>query len=218
MKREYSKDYFITKLKTLDTRIAKLPNEQIDYIIDDGFAEICTVGMFFNNEEVISMKPYYDAGETKIELQVVEDVTSMYDYYLTVENQDSSIYRHGIKRLQESNYSALDNSDTNSMYTDSRYQGKVHIDLSEVPNNEIVDNAVLKYFYTPNSESTSYYMDQQTRLATESAMATAAYSYLHDVEKASQKRAAMTRQALAIIPINPLDLHTKRTSMFPEGV
>ena len=218
MKVSYPKQYFIDRIKMQDKRAAVLEDAIIDNIINDGFAEVSTVGMFFSDEEVVSMAPYYAAGETLLTLDIEEDVTAIYDYYLTDENESFLDYEHGIKKMQHSNFRMLDGSDVNSMYLDNRYNGRVHIDLSKVRKNVIVDNAVIKYYYIPTASSDNFYMDAQTRLATESAMASAMYDYLHDVERASQKRAQFTRQAMAIIPEDPEDLHKNRTHMFPYGV
>jgi len=200
-----------------DKRAADLSTEVIDNILNDGFAEVSTIGMFFSDEEVVSMAPYYAAGELVLTLDVEEDVTSIYDYYLTQEGKSDENYEHGIKKFQYSNFRMIDNTDVNSMYLDSRYNGRVHVDLTKVRKNEIVDNAVIKYYYIPTSASDTYEMDAQTRLATESAMASALYDYLHDVERASQKRAQFTRQALAIVPQDPEDLNKDRVSLFPYG-
>jgi len=218
MKVEYTKEYFVNRIKNLDVRAKKLSDDDIDNILNDGFAEISTIGMLFSDEEVIDMADYYSNGEKQLTLDIEEDVTQIYDYYLTNESQASDIFYHGIQKLQDSRFKRLDNSDQNSMWKDNRYNGRVHINLDEVPNNIIVENAIIKYFYIPTSSSTSYYMDSQTRLATESAMGAAMYEYLHDVEKAGQKRAAMKRQGLAIIPFqDPEDLHKTYRSVFTGG-
>lgn len=217
MKNSYPLTYFIKRLKKLDKRMDLLPEEDLLEIINDGFAEVSTIGMFFSDEEVISMVPYYEAGEKQITLDIQEDVTQIYDYYLTQENQSFTLDYHGINKLQDSRFRRIDNSDINSMWLDSRYDGRVHIDLNRVGNNVTVDNAVVKYFYVPTSDSDVFYMDNQTRLATESAIASAGYDYIHDVERASQKRAAMKRQAMAIIPTMPEDLEKPYRAMFPGG-
>jgi hypothetical protein len=218
LKISYPKQYFIDRLKKLDKRALELDADDIDNIINDGFSELATISEFFSDEEVVSMKPYYESGEFQITIDIEEDVVAIYDYYLTVEQQSDISYKHGIMRLQYSDFRMLDNSDVNSMWLDNRYNGRVHIDLSKVRKNLTVDNAVIKYFYTPTANADFYYMDQQTRLATESAMASAMYDYLHDVERASQKRAQFTRQALAIVPPYPEDLVDNGFSMFPYGV
>jgi len=200
-----------------DKRAETLSDAVIDNIINDGFAEVSTLGMFFSDEEVVSMLPYYEAGELQLTLDIEEDVTSIYDYYLTEEEQSYENYTHGIKKFQYSNFRMRDNSDVNSMYLDNRYNGRVHVDLERVRKGAIVNNAVIKYYYIPTATTETYFIDAQTRLATESAMASALYDYLHDVERASQKRAQFTRQAMAIIPEDPEDLHRDRVSLFPYG-
>lgn len=217
MKIEYPKSYFVDRLRRLEPRAAKLTDNDFDNIINDGFAEMSTLGMFYSDEEVVSMLPYYEGGETKLTLDIEEDVTFIYDYYLTSENEAFDDHLHGIRRMQHTNFKRIDNADENSMYLDNRYNGRIHINLEQTPDGTIVDNAVIKYFYTPTSNTDVFYMDQQTRLATESAMASALFEYFLDTEKAGRKRAAMTRQALAIVPINPEDLLDRPKSMFPQG-
>lgn len=217
MKVSYPKQYFIDRIKKQDKRALALDSEDIDNIINDGFAEMSTIGMFYSDEEVVSMVPYYEAGELKLTLDIEEDVTAIYDFYLTEEEQSYENYEHGIKRFQYSNFRMRDKSDVNSMYLDNRYNGRVHIDLTQVRKNHTADNAVIKYYYTPTSAATTFFMDAQVRLATESAMASAMYDYLHDVERAGQKRAQFTRQAMAIIPQNTEDYSKDKVSLFPYG-
>ena len=115
MKNTFPIDYFTKRLKKLDKRIAQLPNEDLLEIITDGFAEVSTIGMFFSDEEVIDMKPYYEVGEMQLTLDIEEDVTQIYDYYLTQENQAFDVNYHGIRKLQDSRFRRLDSSDVNSM-------------------------------------------------------------------------------------------------------
>jgi len=218
VKNTYTKEYFYKRIRNADVRAQKLDDDAVDNIINDGFAEVSTIGMFFSDEEVISMKDYYANGELELTLDIEEDVTQVYDYYLTVEEQPSDVFYHGISKLQDSRFKAIDKSDVNSMWLDNRYNGRVHINLTEVKNGYTVDNAVIKYFYVPTSNTDTYYMDNQTRIATESAMLSAMYDYLHDIERAGQKRAAMKRQAAAIIPFeNPEDLEKQYRSVFIGG-
>ena len=68
-----------------------------------------------------------------------------------------------------------------------------------------MDNAVIKYYFTPTSSTEIVYMDAQTWLAFKSALGVALYDTLHDVERNGQKRAEVTRRAKAIIPDLPED-------------
>ena len=207
MKLEFTAKYFLDRLKRLDVRAQKLTDDQLYTVIDDGYSEICTVGMFFSNEEIIDMVPLYESGENVFTIDIEEDVTGVYDKYLTKEGLSYKDYDHGIRKIRE----------VSAIYLDNRYNGKVHIDLTKINTDVIVDNAVIKYFYTPRSTTGSVFMDQQTRLATESAMGAALYDYLKDTENSSRKRAAMTRQANAIIPRHPEDLIDPKKSIFPVG-
>jgi len=217
MKNKYTRDYFLKRIVRQDVRAQKIPTEDLLDVLNDGFAEISTIGMYFSDEEVVDMGQYYADGELRLTLDVEEDVTQIYDYYLTSEGESQEEFVNGIKKFQDSRFKRLDSTDVNSMWLDSRYNGRVHIDLKQLPSNEQADNAIIKYFYVPNSESEFYYMDNQTRLATESAMAAAMYDYVHDVERAGQKRAAMKRQAMAIIPDIPDDLEYPFRSVFTGG-
>ena len=193
MKKAYTPELVIAAVKTLDIRAQKLTATQIDLIIDDGYTELVTVIQAFSNEEIVDLAPYYDSSETKIELDIHEDVNEIYDLYLTIENKDKNEYDYGIKKIR----------DHKVIYKDNRYNGRVHIDFETLT--EVTDNAVIKYYYTPTSTTDTVYMDAQTWLAFKSALGVALYDTLHDVERNGQKRAEMNRRAKAILPTLPED-------------
>lgn len=208
MKQQYSKADMIELIKTLDTRAEKLSDAKLDIILNMGFAELETVAKLFSGEEVIAMDNFYTSGETLITLDIEEDVSAIYDMYLTVENLNKDEYLYGIKQIR----------DKGCIYPDNRYMGRVHINLADTPEGEVIDNAVIKYFYVPKATNTYFYMDQPTYLATINAMGAALYDVLNDVARSQQKRAAMVRTATAITPYNPEDLIQTKPSMFPIGV
>ena len=193
MKVAYSPEKVLEAVKSLDTRAAKLPDDKLNNIIDDGYTELCAVIQAFSNEDVISLEPFYTAGETKITLDIEEDVTEIYDLYLTKEDEDKNVYDYGIKK----------NRDHRVIYKDNRYNGRVHVDLDILTT--LMDNIVIKYYYVPTHTSKIVYMDAQTWLAFKSALGVALYDHLHDVERNGQKRAETIRRARAIIPELPED-------------
>ncbi len=193
MKKAYVPDMLIDAVKNLDVRAQKLSDTQINLIIDDGYTELCSIIQAFSNEEIVSLQIFYDEGEEKVTLDVEEDVNEIYDLYLTIENQDKAEYDYGIKKIR----------DKRVIYKDNRYNGRVHLDFELLT--EVVDNAVIKYYYTPTSSTETVYMDAQTWLALKSALGVALYDTLHDVERNGQKRAEATRRARAILPELPED-------------
>ena len=193
MKNQYAPEDIIDTVKSLDTRATRLEPEQITSIINDGYTELCTVIQAFSNEEVVDLRPFYDNDEKQVTLDIEEDVSEIYDLYLTVENQDKFSFDQGIKKIR----------DKRVIYRDNRYNGRVHLDFDLLK--EKVDNAVLKYYYVPRSDAVQVYMDAQTWLAFKSALGVALYDTLHDVERNGQKRAEMLRRAKAILPSMPED-------------
>ena len=206
MKRRFTKAQIVELVKNTDKRALKLSDEQIDTVIDAGYAEMATVYHLFSNEEIIDLAPIYDSMENKFTIDIEEDVVDVYEFYLSVENQSYELYEHGIKEI----------TNVNAIYLDSRYKGRVHINLSRA--GEICNNVVIKYFYTPKSTDEDVYMDQPTYLAVQNAFAAALLDRLHDVERSMQKLAAMKRTVTAAIPKDPKDLITDRVKIFPAGV
>ncbi len=193
MKKAYTPEVIIEAVKTLDTRALKFTDEKINTIIDDAYAELCTIIQAFSDEEVVSLEPFYTEEENLITLDIEADVVEIYDLYLTIEDQDKYSYKHGIKILRNDN----------AIYKDNRYNGRVHIDLEVL--GEVYDNAVLKYYYVPTHTTDTVYMDAQTWIAFKSAIGVALYDMVHDVTKNGQKRSEMNRRAKAIIPSLPED-------------
>jgi hypothetical protein len=193
MKNQYAPEDIIDTVKSLDTRATRLEPEQITNIINDGYTELCTIVQAFSNEEVVDLHPFYDNDERQVTLDIEEDVSEIYDLYLTIENQDKFSFDQGIKKIR----------DQKVIYRDNRYNGRVHLDFDLLK--ERADNAVLKYYYVPRSDTIQVYMDAQTWLAFKSALGVALYDTLHDVERNGQKRAEMLRRARAILPSMPED-------------
>lgn len=189
-------------------RAKDLTDTEIDDIINDGFSELATIGKFFSDEEIIDLAPYYETNQMKDSIDILEDVVGVYDLYLTVEDQDFDLYEHGIRKIRDSNI----------IYQDNRQVGRIHMDLNNMAMNVVADNLIIKYFYTPQATTQDIYMDHQTSLALDKAFGVALYSYLNDVERSGQKRAAMARIGLSIVSHIPEDLIDVRESMFPMGV
>lgn len=204
MLRKVTKAEIVDIIASLDKRTDSFVDADYNYVMDMGYAELATVTQAFYNEEVVSMAPYYDAGESKITLDVQEDVLYVYETYLTIENQ-TNVFRfpHGIAKI----------TDENAIYKDGRAVGRIHVDLDKVNidrfgesvSNNRADNAVIKYAYTPTSTSEDIYIDQGTLLALRDAFGAALFNKLNDVEKESQKRASLNRTAAAITPRYPND-------------
>jgi len=188
-------------IQTLDKRTESLTDDDFNYIIDMGYAELNTIAHPFENEEVVPLKPYYDNGELKFTVDVVEDVSYVYDLYLTIEgHQDIHQYKHGVQKLRNENV----------VYKDGRRVGRVHVDLTNLKtlaeaDNKPADNLVIKYSYTPTHTTEDIYVDQPTLLAMRDAFGCALYNRLNDTDRESQKRAALGRTASAIVPRYPND-------------
>ena len=193
MKKAYTPEIVIDAVKNLDVRTQKLSLSILNTIIDDGYAELCTVVQAFSDEEIIDLVPFYEAGEQQITLDIEEDVSEIYDLYLTREGRDKDIYEYGIEKIR----------DSLRIYKDNRYNGRIHIDFDT--ETQPVDHAIIKYYYVPTHTTDTVYMDAQTWLAFKSALGVALYDTLHDVERNGQKRSEMKRRALAIIPSLPED-------------
>ena len=206
MKKAYTPDMIVAAVKNLDKRTLTLSDTAINSIIDDGYAELCTIVQAFSNEEIVSLDPFYETGEQLVTLDVEEDVSEIYDLYLTIEGKDKDIYNYGIEKIR----------DPKIIYRDNRYNGRVHIDFELM--SEPVNNAIIKYYYVPVHTSSNVYMDAQTWLAFKSAIGAALYDTLHDVERNGQKRAEMTRRARAIVPDTPEDANDPSLGHIFNGV
>ncbi len=193
MKKAYTPEDIVTAVKNLDVRTQKLSDTSLSTIVDDAYTELCTIVQVFSDEEIVNLDSFYEGNETLVTLDIEEDVSEIYDLYLTIENQDKDEYDYGIRKIRDSKV----------IYKDNRYNGRVHIDFETLT--EKTNNAVLKYYYVPTSTTETVYMDAQTWLAFKSALGVALYDTLHDVERNGQKRAEMTRRAKAIMPSTPED-------------
>ena len=194
MKRLYTRDMIVNVVKSYDVRAKKLDDDQIDLVIDQAYAEMCTIVQAFSDEEVIPVQDFRDTGETKFMLDIEEDVNAIYDLYVTIEQKDSG-YDHDIQKIRNNQV----------IWKDNRYDGRAHVDLSKMTNSQDADNVVLKYYFTPVASRDSVYMDSQTMLAFRNAIGMALYDTVHDVQRSEQKRAALDRTANAIIPSTPED-------------
>jgi len=194
MKKAYTPKMIIDIIKLLDTRALKFSEDKLNTVIDDAYAELCTIIQAFSDEEVVDLTPFYTEGEELVTLDINEDVVDIYDLYVTFEDKDKEVYKHGIEKIR----------DDRVIYKDNRYNGRVHIDL-EVRAVKQYDNAVLKYYYIPTHTTETVYMDAQTWIAFKSSLGVVVYAMLHDVTKSGQKRAEMTRRARAIVPDLPED-------------
>ena len=206
MKKLYTPELIVQTVKDLDVRANKLSIDQINRIIDDGYAELATIVQAFSDEEIVPLAEYYETGEEKVTLDIQEDVNEIYDLYLTIEGKDPDIYMYGIEKIRDKRY----------IYRDNRYNGRVHIELGAL--NKEVDNAVLKYYYTPTHTNDNVYMDAQTWLAFKSTLAVALYDAVHDVTRNGQKRAEAIRRARAILPDLPEDANEPITGRIFNGL
>jgi hypothetical protein len=196
MLRPFTRAEVIKMISTLDVRTKEFTDEDYNYVMNMGYAELATVTHAFYNEEVVALKDYYENDESKITLDITEDVAFIYDLYVTIEGQeDIELFKHGIRKIR----------DENIVYKDSRAIGRVHIDLANHKEPYPLDNAVIKYAFTPRDTTEVIYIDQPTMLAMRDAFGCALYNRLNDVERESQKRASLQRTALAIVPTYPND-------------
>lgn len=209
MKRKVTKESLLTYIRNLDKRTSAMSDTQLDEVLLQGFSEMSTIAQVFTNEEVVDLQPYITAGEDKVTIDIEQDVTEIYDLYVTTENTGT---------LVQGVYIYKDDSDMPLfIYEDNRYTGRVHIDINNLPLN--TNNAVIKYFFIPGADFVDAYLDGQVDLALKNALAACLYDVLHDVERATQKRAAMMRTTLSIIDSGmPKDWCCSRASMFPDGV
>jgi len=193
MKKMYTPEMVLAATKTLDVRAQKLSDEKLATVINDAYTELSSISAVFSDEEVIALAPFYELGEELVTIDIQEDVTDIYDLYLTEENKDKDIYLYGIEKIR----------DKKVIYKDNRYNGRVHIDFSTLKTP--TDNAVIKYYYVPTYTTENVYMDAQTWLTFKSALGVSLYDMLHDVERNGQKRAELTRRAKNIMPDRPED-------------
>ena len=207
-KTKYTKETIVAFIRELDVRARTIADTKINNIIDRGYAELTTVSKrLFSNEEVVDLAIYYDAGEKKLTLDVEEDVTEVYDIYVTREGDEKWLCQEEIQGV-----GIYRNNDV--AFRDNRYLGRVHLDLTPKYIADIVfDNCVIKYYYTPRSTDDDVYMDSQVYLAFQDAMWAALNYFMKDIEGESQKRASMTRTSKSTTQ-EPEDIPTEGRAMF----
>ena len=187
-KTAYTRESIVTFIKNLDVRAREYNADKIDNIINRGYAELTTVSKrLFSNEEIISLDEYYEVNEKSFTIDIEEDVTEVYDIYVTIEDElaDKSICQevtHGIGVYR----------DFDLAYRDNNNLGRCHVDLGTV-SDRTFDNLIIKYYYTPKATTETIYMDSQTYMTFQDAMWAALNYFAKDVESESQKRASMQR-------------------------
>jgi hypothetical protein len=206
MLKPFTRAEILKMIGTLDVRTKTFKDEDFDYVMDMGYAELATITYAFYDEEVVNLKEYYELQETKITLDITEDVSFIYDTYVTIENQNINDYLHGIRKIR----------DENIIYKDSRAVGRIHIDLDNHKEPQLLENAVIKYAYTPTHTTETVYLDQPTMLALRDAFGCALFNRLNEVERESQKRASLQRTAMAIIPRYPNDFRIDQDNDIPD--
>ncbi len=209
MKRKITKDQMIEYISDLDTRCKTWDTAKFDRAMNNGFAELCTVVQPFVSQVNIDLQEYYDLGESRFDINLSGDATSIYDLYLSKAANTFDVWKHDEEKTREENV----------IWKDPVNSDVVHVDLTKDIQNRTFENAVVKYFYVPTSDFDELYMSNDVYLALEAAMAAAAYDMLHDIEKASQQRAAFTRKGGTILEVYPGDYTDPgKPSMFPPGV
>ena len=208
MKRKITKDQMISYMTDLDTRCKRWDEAQFDRAINNGFAELCTVIQPFVSIVEIELADYYDLGESKFDINLIGDATSVYDLYLSKAADSFNMWKHDEEKCR----------DEDVIWKDAINSDVVHVDLTKDIQKRTFENAIVKYFYVPTSEFTELYISNDVYLALEAAIAAAVYDMLHDIEKASQQRAAFTRKGKSVVEPYPQDyLDPGKVSMFPPG-
>ena len=96
-------------------------------------------------------------------------------------------------------------------YRDNRYLGRFHLQLDAV--DEVFDNCVVKYYYTPRATDEDVFMDSQIYLAFQDAVWAALLYFLHDTEGEARKRASMQRTSKSTTQ-NPEDVPAQVSAVF----
>jgi len=209
MKRKITKDQMIEYISDLDTRCKTWDEKKFDRAITNGFAELCTVIQPFVSHINIDLQEYYDLGETKFDINLSGDATSIYDLYLAKASDDFNVWKHDEEKVR----------DEDVIWKDPVNSDVVHVDMTKDIHNRTFESAVVKYFYVPTSDFDEIFMANDVYISLESAIAAATYDMLHDVEKASQQRAAFTRKGVSVVEPYPQDYYDPgKQSMFPPGV
>jgi len=206
-KTQYTRAEIVAFIKSLDSRAREFDDAKIDTIINRGYAELNTVSKrLFSNEEVIALEDYYNSSETKFTMDIEDDVTEIYDIYVTLEDENTD---RSICQAIVNNIGIYRNHDI--AYRDNRYLGRFNIDLTTDDN--IYDNVVVKYYYTPKATDEGVFMDSQVYLAFQDAMWAALNYFQRDIEGEAQKRASMERTSKSTTQ-EPEDIPTRSRAIF----
>jgi len=209
MKRQIRKEEVILKIKLLDTRLKNISAETMDTIIDNGFAEILALIQPFTNEIIEPLDSHYELGENRFQINIDDDVSDIYDLYLTKEDADKAMFPNGVIKFR----------DKSLIWRDDQRNDIVHIDLTYNKLMTKYDNAVVKYFYEPNSQFTELSVESALYVALDTAFSIAAYDMLNDVERAEFKRGQLANRVKNIANKYPNDFdELKRDRIFPYGV
>jgi len=211
MKRRITKTDVVNMIKTLDTRFKRMKTEQLDIIIDNGFAELLTVLQPFSSSVIMDLEIKYELGELKFDIAIPSDATDVYDLYLEKENLDKDIFDEG----------SFKERDSNIIWRDGQDSDVVHVDLVYATNkyNQAFNLAVVKYLYVPTHDFDELFIGSDVYLALDAAIGVAAYEFVHDTARSEQKRASMIRKASGVINPYPEDLSEPgRPRIFPVGV
>ncbi len=208
MKMKVTKEALLEYMYALDTRADRLSTEKLDLILTAGFAELCTISNPFTATDETDLAPYYSSGENVFTIDLKENTVDIYDLYLNIKDETETLFEHG----------EVKNRDTNRIWRDGQMINIVHVNLIDEQFYATYDNAVVKYAYIPDADFDDMYLSIDVYLALQAAMATSLYNILHDVERATQQRAAMTRQAMSFANPFPSDYgEPGKPSMFPPG-
>jgi len=209
MKRKITKDQMIDYMTDLDTRCKTWDEAKFNRAMNNGFAELCTVIQPFVSQINVDLQDYYELGETKFDINLAGDATSVYDLYLAKAADTFNVWKHDEEKCR----------DEDVIWKDAVNNGVVHVDVTKDVLHRIFEEAVVKYFYIPTADFVELYISNDVYIALEAAIAAAVYDMLHDIEKASQQRAAFTRKGQAIVEPYPQDYSDPgKPSMFPPGV
>ncbi len=187
MLKKYTRADINAAIKLLDKRCITLTDEQLDAIINEGYAELTQFAQPFANEEVVSMAPYYDLGEAKITLDIEEDCLYVYDLYATIETNTP--------------LTKVRNSD--GIVQDSRYVGRVHVDLDLIPT---VDNVVIKYTYVPDATADDIFVDKPTYNCMMQAFRVAIDVNFKDEKREVSNRVNLEQKCLMLLPNYMFDM------------
>jgi hypothetical protein len=210
MKRLITKEEIIKHLKSVDRRATNFTDEEIDTIIVDSFAEFSTVSKTISNRYIVDLSSYYSSGETKITVQIPEDVIYIYDLYLA----------RNVENCIVSNHDELHIRNDHLIWRDTQKSDTFHINLNDFVYGDIYSLAYAEYYYIPTSaDFNEIYLGNDSYIAFKDAISAVVFDYLHDTESATLKRNNMKVKASTIANIYPEDYEEpKKESIFPWGV